>query len=168
MVFNGNSDKDQPRSTLKNRVQSRIQTVLLPRRHIQSGSVILPSAPQSECSTLVDFAIDNGAIKEDNDVEEAEAEEFVLGDDNSAWSNGRYKHAKATKKYGRMRIAYVNSTMSQDALLDADNTAWVASTHCATQPTTKTRTWFTAVNRQPQGGTGCQPEMLDPEDRAWM
>ncbi|KAJ8472524.1 hypothetical protein ONZ51_g8454 [Trametes cubensis] len=168
MVFNGNSDKDQPRPTLKNRVQSRIQTVLLPRRHIQSGSVILPSVPQSECSTLVDFAIDSATLKEDNEPEEAETEEYVLEDDNSAWSNGQYKRAKATKKYGCMRISYVSEPVSQDALLDADNTAWVAATRYPTQSIAKGRTWFAAVSKQSQGTMGCQPEMLDPEDRAWM
>ncbi|KAH9897618.1 hypothetical protein C8Q73DRAFT_681881 [Cubamyces lactineus] len=168
MVFNGNSDKDQPRPALKNRVQSRIQAVLLPRRRIQSGSEIMPSAPQSECSTLVDFVIEGATIKEDNDVEETEVEEDVLSDDNSAWSNGRYKHSKAAKNYGRMRTVHVNGPVSQDTLLDADNAAWVTSAPCATPSATKARTWFTAVNRQSHGVTGCQPEMLDPEDRAWM
>ncbi|KAL1951040.1 hypothetical protein VTO73DRAFT_189 [Trametes versicolor] len=168
MVFSSNTssnDKDQPRSTLKTRVQSRLQTALMPRRHIQSSTVILPSGPQSECSTLVDFPIDDALLKQQIDEEEDYTEDYMLDADNSAWSTGKYTPSKASKRYAGARIA-MKSTLSQDHLLSADNSAWVAARPCAAQ--TKSRTWYATTGRHPQAAPAFQAQLLDPEDRAWM
>ncbi|OSD00917.1 hypothetical protein PYCCODRAFT_649962 [Trametes coccinea BRFM310] len=206
MVFSNSAsgnDKDQLRSTARTRMQSRLQTVLMPvntvsssasppchrslvssrrepstdtialvlqRRHIQSSSVIIPSTPQSECSTLVDFAIEDVLIKdEDEDEEEViQTDEYMLDSDNSAWARGNHTPAKASKNRVRVRVQYASGPVSQDELLSADNSAWVAGRPCASQPKPKTRSWFAAAGRHDQAITGCEPEMLDPEDRAWM
>ncbi|KAI0673897.1 hypothetical protein C8Q78DRAFT_1076851 [Trametes maxima] len=168
MVFKhdaSNNDKDQPRATLKRRVQA----ALMPRRHIQSSTVIISSTPESECNTLVDFPIGNTLITED-DKEDVEADEYVLDPDNCAWTTGRYASTKASKKYGcaQVQCGYTYD-LSQDELLDTDNSAWATALPQAPpicQP--KSRTWFPSSGRRPQATSGIEPQMLDPEDRAWM
>ncbi|KAI8981335.1 hypothetical protein BD414DRAFT_492347 [Trametes punicea] len=174
MVFIGNasgSDKDQSRSTLKSRMQSRLQTAFMPqRRHIQSSSAIIPSAPQSECSTLVDFTIEDVAIEEE-DNEAVVTENDVLHDDNSAWSNGKHYPVKAFKNRGHIHHQYASGQMSQDELLGTDNSAWVGaapSSASSRQYKVKLRPWFTTGHRHSEHLVGCEPEMLDVEDRAWM
>ncbi|KAI0830836.1 hypothetical protein BC628DRAFT_1416334 [Trametes gibbosa] len=168
MVFSNNasgSDKDQLRSTLKTRVQSRLQTALMPRRHIQSSTLIAPSVPQSECSTLVDFAIDDPSAMEHFDEETDDAEDCVLDADNSAWSMGRYTSSKASKRPAGARVQ-VKAVLSQDQLLSAENSAWVATRPCASQA--KSRTWFASASRHLQLTLTFQAQMLEPEDRAWQ
>ncbi|KAI9066513.1 hypothetical protein FKP32DRAFT_1565726 [Trametes sanguinea] len=170
-VFSNNAsgnDKDQLRATVRTRMQSRLQTVLMPRRHIQSSSVIIPSTPQSECSTLVDFVVDDVLIKDGDEEEATQADEYMLDSDNSAWSSGKHTPAKASKNRVRVRVQYASGPVPQDELLSADNSAWVAGRPCASQPKPKMRSWFAAAGRHNQAITGCEPEMLDPEDRAWM
>ncbi|KAI0640187.1 hypothetical protein C8Q77DRAFT_1153076 [Trametes polyzona] len=168
MVFSSNAsnnDKDHSRATLKSRVQSRLQTALMPRRHIQSSTVIVPSVPQSECSTLVDFAIDDTLIKQEVEEIEDDAEDYMLDADNSAWSTGKYTPSKASKRYAGVRV-HVREVPSQDQLLSADNSAWVAARPSAAQ--TNSRAWFATAGRRPQATPVVQAQMLDPEDRAWM
>ncbi|KAH9854333.1 hypothetical protein C2E23DRAFT_69420 [Lenzites betulinus] len=164
MVFSSNAsgiDKDQPRSTLKTRVQSRLQTALMPRRHIQSSTLIAPSMSQSECSTLVDFVIDDAPTKVDEESDEVD--DYMLEADNTAWTTGKYTPSKGHKKYADVRVQ-VNPVPPQ--LLSADNSAWVVNRPCASQP--KSRTWFATTSRHPQPTPTYQAQMLDAEDRAWM
>ncbi|KAI0354727.1 hypothetical protein OH77DRAFT_1437402 [Trametes cingulata] len=167
-VFNNNAsnnDKDQPRSSLKNRVQSRLQAALMPRRHIQSSSVISPSTPDSECSTLVDFPIAHFLIEDPVDEEDVDAKDYVLDAENSAWSTGKYSSCKTSKRHAVGRVQYLRPC-SQGQLLCAENSAWVAARPCASE--NKLRPRYATSCRHPQATSGIEPEMLDPEDRAWM
>ncbi|KAI0652620.1 hypothetical protein C8Q79DRAFT_111633 [Trametes meyenii] len=166
MVFKydaSGSDKVQPRVTLK----SRVQAALMPRRHIQSSTAILSSTSESECSTLVDFAIGDALFRED-DSKENVAEEYVLDPDNSAWSRCAYTSPKASKKHGRARIQYASGGVTQDELLGPDNSSWMPACPQTPQTQPKLRTWFPSSPRNPYVTSGIEPQMLDPEDRAWM
>ncbi|CDO74412.1 hypothetical protein BN946_scf184867.g10 [Trametes cinnabarina] len=104
--------------------------------------MIIPSTPQSECSTLVDFAIEDLLAKEE-DEDEAITDEYMLESDNSAWSNGRYTPAQVPA--------------NRDELLSSENAAWVTARPSARQAKPKTRSWFAAGrNNQAMSMTGCE------------
>jgi len=122
------ADKDQLRS-FKSRVQLKINSTLRPRSQPSFVSSPTSSAMQSECSTLVDFVID----EVEDDIEE-------LND--------------ATE-------------------LDSENSAWLhdAPRSVKSHPQSKSRRLFRSTRARqtkPTNPSGIEPQMLDPEDRAWM
>ncbi|KAM5539929.1 hypothetical protein V8D89_006432 [Ganoderma adspersum] len=165
MMFNqdaSSTDKDLLRPSLRSRV-SALGAALKSKRN-----AIVPSAPQSECSTLVDFAIEDVSIKEDT-VVEFETEDYMLDADNSAWATGKFSisSSPSPKKQKAARAA-ITVPFSQTHVLDSENTAWATTRPAASQPVTKSRSRFFGSGRSALGVSGVEPEYLDPEDRAWM
>ncbi|KAI0778908.1 hypothetical protein BD413DRAFT_121581 [Trametes elegans] len=181
MVFSASSDKDHPRATLK----ARVQAALMPRRRIQSSSAIMPSAPQSECSTLVDFAVGDSLVEQQEEQEDdvsaahchpvasagldavlllQKTEDCLLDAENSAWSSGRYTASRAAEKHACVHIQYARRPETQNELLPDENTAWASSRPHTTGSQMRTR--FGTSSHRPRAFSGV--EMLDPEDRAWM
>ncbi|KAI1790972.1 hypothetical protein LXA43DRAFT_890134, partial [Ganoderma leucocontextum] len=158
-------NKDLLRPSLRSRV-SAFGAALKPKRNATHPSAIVPSAPQSECSTLVEFAIEDVLIKEDTAVEFA-TEDYMLDADNSAWANGKFSVSPSPKKQKATRAATL-VPFSQTHVLDSENTAWATARPTASQPITKSRSRFFGSNRPALGASGVEPEYLDPEDRAWM
>ncbi|KAI0714747.1 hypothetical protein C8Q76DRAFT_727926 [Earliella scabrosa] len=160
-------DKDQLRPSLRSRV-SAFGAVLKPKRHAQYPSAIIPSVPQSECSTLVDFAIEDVLIKQDDELD-FETEEYMLEAENSAWATGKYTVSPRSKKSKHSRPSQrVLVTLPESQLIDAENSAWVAPRATEAHTTTKARTRFFSSSRTDKGTSGIEPEYIDPEDRAWM
>ncbi|KAI0800487.1 hypothetical protein C8Q74DRAFT_1364213 [Fomes fomentarius] len=150
-------NKDQSRSSLRSRVSAfgaalkpvNILSVLslnrctTPKRNVQYASAIVPSVPQSECSTLVDFAIDDVPIEEADELD-FETEEYMLEAENSAWANGKYCAASRTKKakYARASQRVLVTLPETTQLIDAEHSAWVTSVANGAQTATKSRTRF--------------------------
>ncbi|PIL31257.1 hypothetical protein GSI_05955 [Ganoderma sinense ZZ0214-1] len=155
------NDKDLLRPSLRSKV-SALGAAL----KSQKRNAIVPSAPQSECSTLVDFAIEDVLLKEDSAVE-FETEDYMLDADNSAWATGKFSISPSPKKHKAAR-ATVTVPPSQTHVLDSENTAWATARPTASQPVTKSRTRFFGSGRPALRAPGVEPEYLDPEDRAWM
>ncbi|KAI0756217.1 hypothetical protein C8Q80DRAFT_1090694 [Daedaleopsis nitida] len=154
-------DKDQLRPSLRSRV-SALGATLRPRRHGQYPSAIVPSTPQSECSTLVDFPIDDYLIKQDEELDFETEETDYLDAENSAWANGKHTvRSPKNQKHTRASQRVLTTT------LDAENCAWTTASHTAQVPA-KSRARFFATARTEKAVSGIEPEYLDPEDRAWM
>ncbi|KAI0713175.1 hypothetical protein C8T65DRAFT_645781 [Cerioporus squamosus] len=157
-------DKDQPRHAS---LRSKVSAALKPKRHSQFPA-IAPSGFQSECSTLVNFAVEDVLIKEDDQLD-FETEDYMLDAENSAWSNGKYSVSSYSKTQKRGRASQrVLVALPETEVLGVENSAWVTGKSSASPATTKTRSRFFSSNRPAQVMSGVEPEYLDPEDRAWM
>ncbi|RPD64712.1 hypothetical protein L226DRAFT_528913 [Lentinus tigrinus ALCF2SS1-7] len=165
MMFNKDAssiDKDQLRhASLRSRV-SAIGAALKPKRHAQFPAAIAPSEFQSECSTLVDFAVEDVLVKEDDQLH-FETEDYMLDAENSAWANGKYSKKQ---KRGRVSQHVLIALPEQTEALGIENSAW--GTGKTNDSPSKTRIRIFSPNRSAQATSGVEPEYLDPEDRAWM
>ncbi|TFK88895.1 hypothetical protein K466DRAFT_585136 [Polyporus arcularius HHB13444] len=156
-------DKDQPRHAS---LRSKVSAALKPKRNSQFPA-IAPSGFQSECSTLVDFAVEDALIKEDGELD-FETEEYMLDAENSAWSTGKYSVSSYSKKQKRGASQRVLVALPETEVLGVENSAWVTGKSGVSPATTKIRSRFFSSNRPVQVTSGMEPEYLDPEDRAWM
>ncbi|EJF67368.1 hypothetical protein DICSQDRAFT_176995 [Dichomitus squalens LYAD-421 SS1] len=158
------NDKELPRSSLRNKV-SAFGAAIKPKRN-GSSRLIAPSAPQSECSTLVEFAIEDVFIKEDAALE-FETEDYMLDADNTAWANGKFSVSSFPQRQKAARANHSALTPLPE-FLDAENTAWGTARPTVSQPIAKSRGRFLSSSRPVLGTSGVEPEYLDPDDRAWM
>ncbi|TBU37488.1 hypothetical protein BD309DRAFT_1084654 [Dichomitus squalens] len=172
------NDKELPRSSLRNKVSAfgaaikPVNTTHLstppPPVMKRNGSsrLIAPSAPQSECSTLVEFAIEDVFIKEDAALE-FETEDYMLDADNTAWANGKFSVSSFPQRQKAARANHSALTPLPE-FLDAENTSWGTARPTVSQPMAKSRGRFLSSSRPVLGTSGVEPEYLDPDDRAWM
>ncbi|OCH89752.1 hypothetical protein OBBRIDRAFT_835590 [Obba rivulosa] len=123
MMFSKATDKDQLRS-FKSKVQLKIHSSLRPSSFVSSPC---SSPMQSECSTLVNFIMEDVVEEEFDDT-------TALDDDNSAWMHDASRPARSQRQTKPRRLFRSTRTCS-----------------------TKTA-----------NPLGREPEMLDPEDRAWV
>ncbi|KAI0095169.1 hypothetical protein BDY19DRAFT_69467 [Irpex rosettiformis] len=125
-----NTQKDQCRS-LKNVVNSKLNPSFKLRRQMSPSkrSIVTLSAPQSECSTLVDFPID--FVEEEDEYPDEEDNSF-LSADNAAWSRRRGTQVSAVRNQSLCKTPERRATAE---MLDADDRAWASSKQNKSLPT---------------------------------
>jgi len=165
MPYKGNDNKDQLRS-----FKSRLHSTFRPRRNTlaEQDMSITPSPTDSECSTLIDFAnedVEAKGISGMNSEEEA-TRAVMLEEENCSWVDERaYNAPLRTSQSSRSTTRHVYSGASD--MIDEDDRAWCMPSK---QAKIKSSPLFSLASRRQKatGRSGLEPEMLDPEDRAWM
>ncbi|KAI0347902.1 hypothetical protein BDW22DRAFT_30136 [Trametopsis cervina] len=132
-----NAHKDQLRS-LKGVVNSKLNSTLRTRRPMQftNDAMIIPSTPQSECSTLVDFPVDYATDDlQYGDPQSDDTDTYLLDAHNSAWSRPRKNQApsRAVSSHPTKHQQHHGSAQ----MLDADDRAWGSARHAQTSLPTR-------------------------------
>jgi len=171
MSFSTITDRDQLRS-LKNAVQSRLSSTFRYRRESRFSceTVIAPSAPQSECSTLVDYVPSCNFKDTSEYILEDEQDDWLLEEENCAWTRGKPRAPKPTQRRHRQSSRGVTHPL-QSEMINAEDRAWAMpgkppknSSKLPCFPS------FSVAGRRTKAPnpSGIEPQLLDPEDRAWV
>ncbi|TCD67900.1 hypothetical protein EIP91_011834 [Steccherinum ochraceum] len=172
MPYNSSDSKDQLRS-LKSAMQSRIGSTFRPRRNTLVGRVAstTPSPTDSECSTLIDFNLDEAEVKPISGViyEDDTDRAIMLEEDNCAWVDERaYNASLNPTRPVRARTSQGQQVFSGPSdMIDEEDRAWCMPSKQA-KPKSSTLFSFSPRRQKAVARGGLEPEMLDEEDRAWM
>ncbi|KAK7695244.1 hypothetical protein QCA50_002434 [Cerrena zonata] len=163
MSFNPTNDKDQLR-LLKGSVQSKLRSAFKPRYRSRSGSALTLATVDSECSTLINFNVDDCLAE--CEPEEDERPEYLLESDNSAWARGKPKNIPPPGLQKPVRSSD-RSKVFQAEMIDEEDRAW----NTPRKSMKEARKGFISTitgRHNPPRQVHDRSEMLDAEDRAWM
>ncbi|KAI0079558.1 hypothetical protein K474DRAFT_591797 [Panus rudis PR-1116 ss-1] len=169
MVFNSGICVDQLR------VQENIShSTLNPHRDSRDDLSISPTILHSECSTLVDFAVDPfpteeyslGSAEEDY----VDNNSRLLTNDNSAWLRKKAQAGISISKHRRSRRRQT-AKVDNAEMIDVDDRAWAMPTNEPAKFNSPRKVLSGLMSRKQkaqQSPCGLKPELIDLEDRAWM
>jgi len=117
---------------------------------------------------LVDYTPSYDAFKDAKDyiLEEDEQDDSLLEEENCAWTRGKPRLPKSTQSHRSSARNFVRSPQ-QAEMIDMEDRAWAMPGK--TSRRTGLPSFAASVRRaKVPNPSGIQPELLDPEDRAWM
>ncbi|KLO20611.1 hypothetical protein SCHPADRAFT_13845 [Schizopora paradoxa] len=156
------SRKDSGLQTMKRRLCGRLSGARTkPSDEIDNKT--LCSFTDSDCSTLVDFDLDDVV----EDVETDDVEEDSLPFEEQSWTRRAASHQP---RIPRSAATFYNRGYSElnESLLDEEECSWVMPRSTTTSASKSRFALFARQPKQISVRVGLEPQLLEPEERSWM
>jgi len=164
--FSTPARKDNNLQTVKRRLCGGLRALTKPSNAFDNKT--LCSLSDSDCSTLIDYDLDDDL----NDYSSDDIEEDSLPFEEQSWTRTSIPEQSRVSQDGVAGFRHYARECSQprqESLLDEEECSWVMPR--STRNTSVAKPRFALFARRPKissGRAGIEPQLLDPEERSWM